>query len=195
MTPADDMPLMRLDDLAALERALAAAPHSPSGSSSRTRRRFTRAWPRPASARTPTTSSGLLPPAGDGREGLRAYVGEVDGEVVTTALGVTVGDWRRHLQRRHAGRRTGARLRRGDHRPRGRGRPRRRSELGVAPVEPVGLRRVRGARLQHARALALLGARLAEVLRGELVDRALGAHGGRARAARRAPSGRAPPPV
>ncbi len=92
LVPADDMPLMRLDDPGELERARAAAPALA----------IRELDPDEAALHARVAAAGfgenpdhfirLLPPAVMAVEGFRAYVGEVDGEVVTTAVGVTVGD-------------------------------------------------------------------------------------------------------
>jgi acetyltransferase (GNAT) family protein len=93
LTRADDMPLMRLDEPAALERALAAAPGLD----------IRRLGPEDGDLHARTAASGfgekpehfvrLLPPPVMGADGVRAYAGEVDGEIVTTALGVAREDY------------------------------------------------------------------------------------------------------
>jgi N-acetylglutamate synthase len=92
LVPADDMPLMRLDDPARLDEARAAAPQLA----------IRRLAPDETELHARVAASGfgedpdhfmrLLPPAVMATDGLRAYVGEVDGEVVTTAIGVTLGE-------------------------------------------------------------------------------------------------------
>jgi N-acetylglutamate synthase len=92
LVPADDMPLMRLEDPARLEGARAAAPEL----SIRGLRSDEAALHAEVAAagfgENPDHFVRLLPPVVMQVDGLRAYVGEVDGEVVTTALGVTLGD-------------------------------------------------------------------------------------------------------
>ncbi len=90
MTPADDVPLMRLDDLSALEHA---ARELAPGLAVR------QIEPRDARLHAEIASAGfgeeldffirLLPPPVMASEGMRVYVGEVDAELVSTALGVT----------------------------------------------------------------------------------------------------------
>jgi ribosomal protein S18 acetylase RimI-like enzyme len=92
LVPADDVPLMRLDDPAALEAARL-------GGSGLAIRELE---PHEAEVHARVAASGfgenpdhfirLLPPAVMATDGFRVYVGEVDGDVVTTAVGVTVGD-------------------------------------------------------------------------------------------------------
>jgi N-acetylglutamate synthase len=91
MTPGADVPLMRLDDPAALERAGAGAADL----------RIRQLGPDEATLHPRAAAAGfeeepehflrLLPPAVMAMDGIRAYVGEVDGQVVTTALGFTRG--------------------------------------------------------------------------------------------------------
>jgi ribosomal protein S18 acetylase RimI-like enzyme len=93
LTPSDDMPLMRLDDPSALERAHAAAPDLD----------IRLLTPEDGDLHALTAAAGfgekpehfvrLLPPPVMSANGVRAYVGEVDGQVVTTALGVTREDY------------------------------------------------------------------------------------------------------
>ena len=93
LVPADDMPLMRLDDPAELEAARTAA--------SQLDIRELQPDEAPLHARVAATGFGedpdffirLLPPVVMAIDGFRAYVGAVDGEVVTTAVGVTVGEF------------------------------------------------------------------------------------------------------
>jgi ribosomal protein S18 acetylase RimI-like enzyme len=93
LVPADDMPLMRLDDPAKLEAARTAAPKLDI--------RELEPDEAPLHARVAATGFGedpdffvrLLPPVVMALDGFRAYVGAVDGEVVTTAVGVTVGEF------------------------------------------------------------------------------------------------------
>jgi hypothetical protein len=92
LVPADDMPLMRLDDPAALGVARDAAPQLA----------VRELDPAEAGLHAQTAATGfgedpdhfarLLPPAVMATEGLRSYVGEVHGEIVTTAVGVALGD-------------------------------------------------------------------------------------------------------
>jgi N-acetylglutamate synthase len=92
LTPDADVPLMRLDDPAPLDRAGSIAP----GLTIR------QLGPDETTLHPLTVAAGfeeapehflrLLPPSVMAFDGLRAYVGEVDGEVVTTALGMTRGD-------------------------------------------------------------------------------------------------------
>ena len=93
LIPADDMPLMRLDDPAALEPARGAAP----------KLAIRELEPDDAELHARAAAAGfgenpdhfirLLPPPVMAADGLRAYVGELDGEIVTTAIGVTLGDY------------------------------------------------------------------------------------------------------
>ena len=93
LVPADDMPLMRLDDPAALDAASAAAPGLAIRELS----------PDEAALHATVAASGfgedpehfvrLLPPQVLALDALRAYVGQVDGEVVSTAVGVTLDDF------------------------------------------------------------------------------------------------------
>jgi hypothetical protein len=89
LAPDADVPLMRLDDPAPLERARAVAPGlivrqlGPDE---------TALHPLVAAAgfeEEPEHFLRLLPPVVLNMDGVRAYVGEVDGEIVTTALGMT----------------------------------------------------------------------------------------------------------
>jgi hypothetical protein len=92
MTPDEDLPLMRLDDPARLEPADEAVPELA----------IRRLGADEAALHAHTAAEGfehdvdhflrLLPPPVMSAYGLRAYVGEVEGQVVTTALGVTRGD-------------------------------------------------------------------------------------------------------
>src|SRR4051794_21331105 len=92
MVRADDMPLMRLDDAAAFDRA----------GVSGTELAIRQLEPDDAALHAVTAASGfgedpdhfvrLMPPEVLVMDGMRAYVGEVDGDVVTTAIGVTLGD-------------------------------------------------------------------------------------------------------
>ena len=92
LVPVDDMPIMRLDDPAKLDAARVAAP----------RLVIRELEPDEAAIHAHVAASGfgedpnhfvrLLPPAVMSVAGLRTYVGEIDGEVVTTALGVTRRD-------------------------------------------------------------------------------------------------------
>jgi GNAT superfamily N-acetyltransferase len=91
MTPDADVPLMRLDDPAALERAGAGPP----------RLRIRQLGPHETTLHPRAVAAGfkakpehflrLLPPPLMALDGIRAYLGEVDGQVVTTALGFTRG--------------------------------------------------------------------------------------------------------
>jgi ribosomal protein S18 acetylase RimI-like enzyme len=93
LVPADDVPLMRLDDPAALDAASAAAP--------RLEIRELGSGDAVVHARTAAAGFGeeqdhfirLLPPAVMEMDGFKAYVGEVDGQVVTTAIGMTMRDY------------------------------------------------------------------------------------------------------
>jgi ribosomal protein S18 acetylase RimI-like enzyme len=92
LVPGDDMPLMRLDDPAALEAASRAVPaltirelephevdlHARVAAS--------------AFGEDPEHFIRLLPREVMALDGLRVYIGEVDGEIVTTGLGFTVDD-------------------------------------------------------------------------------------------------------
>ena len=92
LTPDVGVPLMRLDDPAPLDRALEAAPML----------RIRQLGPDEMKLHPLTAAAGfeeapehflrLLPPPVMAFDGVRAYVGEIDGEVVTTALGVTRED-------------------------------------------------------------------------------------------------------
>jgi hypothetical protein len=92
MTPDEDVPLMRLDDPARLEPADEAVPELA----------VRRLGADEAAIHAQTAAAGfgqdvghflrLLPPPVMSAYGLRAYVGEVEGQIVTTALGVTRGD-------------------------------------------------------------------------------------------------------
>jgi N-acetylglutamate synthase len=93
LTADVDVPLMRLDDRTALERAAAAVPElvvrelSPEQGSLHAR---------VAAAgfdEDQTYFERLLPPVVLAMDGVRLYLGEVDGEAVTTALGVTHEDY------------------------------------------------------------------------------------------------------
>jgi hypothetical protein len=92
-TPADDVPLMRLDDPALLERADEAVPQLAV--------RRLGADEGELHARTAAAGFGadpdhfvrLLPPQVMAASGMRVYVGEVEGQVVTTGLGVTRGEY------------------------------------------------------------------------------------------------------
>ena len=92
LTPDTGVPLMRLDDPALLDRARAVAP----GLSVRQLGPHeTRLHPLTAAAgfeEDPQHFLRLLPPVVMTLDGVRAYVGEADGQVVTTAVGVTRGD-------------------------------------------------------------------------------------------------------
>jgi ribosomal protein S18 acetylase RimI-like enzyme len=93
LVPADDMPLMRLDDPGEFDRARAAAPMLS----------IRELGPDEAALHARVAAAGfgenpdhfvrLLPPVVMAVDGFRAYAGEVDGEVVTTAVGVTLGDY------------------------------------------------------------------------------------------------------
>jgi N-acetylglutamate synthase len=92
LVPADDMPLMRLDDAAALDPASVAAP----GLAIR------ELEPEEAAVHAHTAAAGfgedpdhfarLLPPEVMAMDGMRAYAGEIDGELVTTAVGMSLED-------------------------------------------------------------------------------------------------------
>ena len=92
LVPADDMPLMRLDDPGELERARAAAPALAIRELDPDEAVLHARVAAAGFGENPDHFIRLLPPAVMAVEGFRAYVGEVDGEVVTTAVGVTVGD-------------------------------------------------------------------------------------------------------
>lgn len=91
MAPDEDLPLMRLDDPSRLEPADQAVPELA----------VRRLGADEAALHAQTAAAGfeqdadhflrLLPPQVMSAYGLRAYVGEVEGQVVTTALGVTRG--------------------------------------------------------------------------------------------------------
>jgi ribosomal protein S18 acetylase RimI-like enzyme len=93
LVPTDDMPLMRLDDPAAIDAGSAGV----SGLAIR------ELEPEDAALHAHTAAAGfgenpdhfvrLLPPPVMAMDGMRTYVGEVDGEVVTTAIGVTLADY------------------------------------------------------------------------------------------------------
>jgi GNAT superfamily N-acetyltransferase len=93
LVPADDMPLMRLDDPTAIEPALEATPAL----------QIRELAPHEAELHASIAAVGfgeaadhftrLLPPAVLAVDGLRAYVGELGGEPVTTAIGVTLDDY------------------------------------------------------------------------------------------------------
>jgi N-acetylglutamate synthase len=93
LTPDADVPLMRLDDPAPLERARAAVPElvvrelAPDEGSLHARVGAA------GFDEDPSHFERLLPPAVLGMEGVRTYVGAIDGEIVTTALGVTQEDY------------------------------------------------------------------------------------------------------
>ena len=92
MTPDEDVPLMRLDNSARLEPADQAVPELA----------VRRLGAGEAALHAQTAAAGfgqdvdhflrLLPPPVMSAYGLRAYVGEVEGQIVTTALGVTRGE-------------------------------------------------------------------------------------------------------
>jgi N-acetylglutamate synthase len=89
---ADDMPLMRLDDPAALEGARGAAPDLTIRELSADEAGLHARAAAAGFGEDPDHFVRLLAPAVMAIEGLRVYVGEVGGAIVTTALGITVGD-------------------------------------------------------------------------------------------------------
>ncbi len=92
LVPSDDLPLMRLDDPARIHAA-----EPPPGFTIRP------LDPDEAELHALTAAAGfeeepehflrLVPPELLRADGTRAYVGELDGEIATTALGVTLGDY------------------------------------------------------------------------------------------------------
>jgi hypothetical protein len=92
LVSVDDVPLMRLDEPASLARGAAAAPELG----------IRQIGPDEASLHAQTAGAGfeedpeiftrLLPPVVMAMDGLRTYVGELGGEVVTTAVGFTRDD-------------------------------------------------------------------------------------------------------
>jgi hypothetical protein len=93
LVPADDMPVMRLDDATALD------PSNLPAAGLRVRE----LEPDEAALHAGIAAIGfgeppehfmrLFPPHVMAMDGLRAYIGEVDGEIVTTAVGVTLEDY------------------------------------------------------------------------------------------------------
>ena len=93
LTPSDDMPLMRLDDPAALARVSDSVPDLA----------IRRIGPEEVALHARLVGAGfgedpdhfirLLPAPVVAADGVRLYAGEVDAEVVTTALGVTREDY------------------------------------------------------------------------------------------------------
>src|SRR5215210_7895242 len=92
-TPADDVPLMRLDDPARLEGADEAVPQLAIRRLGADEGALHAQTAAAGFGEATETFARLLQPPVMSASGLRAYVGEVGGQVVTTALGVTRGEY------------------------------------------------------------------------------------------------------
>ena len=92
LVPADDMPLMRLDDPAKLGEARAAAPQLAVRELGADEAEVHAGVAAAGFGENPDYFVRLLPPVVMAVDGFRAYVGEVDGEIVTTAVGVALDD-------------------------------------------------------------------------------------------------------
>ena len=93
LVPADDMPLMRLDDPARLRGAVAAAPQLAIRELAPDEAELHARVGAVGFGENPDHFIRLLPPVVMAVDGFRAYVGDVDGEIVTTAVGVTLDDY------------------------------------------------------------------------------------------------------
>jgi ribosomal protein S18 acetylase RimI-like enzyme len=93
LIPADDMPLMRLDDPARLHGAVAAAPQLAIRELAPDEAELHARVGAAGFGENPDHFIRLLPPVVMAVDGFRAYAGEVDGEIVTTAVGVTLDDY------------------------------------------------------------------------------------------------------
>lgn len=89
----DDVPLMWLDDPETLDRAHAAAPDLAIRELGRDDASLHPLTAAAGFEENPEHFVRLLPPPVMAMDGVRAYVGEIDGQVVTTALGVTRQDY------------------------------------------------------------------------------------------------------
>jgi GNAT superfamily N-acetyltransferase len=92
LVPADEMPLMRLDDASKLDAARAASPQLDIRELAPDEAELHAQVAAAGFGENPDHFVRLLPPVVMAVDGFRAYVGEVGGEVVTTAVGVTVGE-------------------------------------------------------------------------------------------------------
>jgi ribosomal protein S18 acetylase RimI-like enzyme len=93
LTPDEDVPLMRLDDPAALDRAVAAVPALTVRELEADEAKLHARVAGAGFEMDPEHFERLLPRPVLAMEGVRTYAGELDGEIVTTAIGVTHEDY------------------------------------------------------------------------------------------------------